>query len=84
VIFTEWVVRRPKWAGLRQSMLGGIVMSQRVFCPQSPNPEEGSHQLQQLLREALELVDNLGLPPEIGARLQEVIDLVDGYFGDVS
>jgi len=74
-------VRRPKWAGLRQSMLGGIVMSQRVICPQSPDPEEGGHHLHQLLNEALDLVDNLGLPPEVGARLQEVIDLVEGYFG---
>lgn len=74
-------MRRPKWAGLRQSMLGGIVMSQRVHCPQSPDAEEGRHHLQQLLNEALGLVDNLGLSPEIGARLQEVIDLVEGYFG---
>ena len=62
-------------------MLGGIVMSQRVNCSQSPDPEEGRHQLQRQLNEALELVDELGLPPEIGARLQEVIDLVEGYFG---
>ena len=55
-------------------------MSQRVNCPQSPDPEEGRHYLQQLLNEALGLVDDLGLSPEIGARLQEVIDLVEEYF----
>lgn len=39
---------------------------------------EGREQLLRLLREALELVDSLAFaPPEIGARLQEVIDLTD-------
>jgi len=75
------MVRRPKWAGLRHSMLGGIVMSQRVHCPQSPDAEEAGRHLAQLLNEALDLVDGLGLPPEIGARLQEVLDLVGSYLG---
>lgn len=36
--------------------------------------QEKEH-LRQLLDEAIELVDSLGLAPEIGARLQEVIDM---------
>lgn len=34
-------------------------------------------QLQRLLNEALNLMDAMSLPPEIGARLQEVIDLTE-------
>ncbi len=30
-----------------------------------------------LLQEALEIVDSIGAPPEIGARLQEVIDSLE-------
>ena len=31
-----------------------------------------------MLSEALTLADALALPPEVGARLQEVIDMVEG------
>ena len=34
-------------------------------------------QLQRLLNEALNLMDAMSLSPEIGARLQEVIDLIE-------
>lgn len=43
----------------------------------SPNVLTGSQRFRELLSEALKLADALELPPEIGARLQEVIDLVD-------
>lgn len=52
-------------------------MSHRVACPQTPKVGEGQQQFRRLLNEALNLADALALPPEIGARLQEVIDLCD-------
>jgi hypothetical protein len=55
-------------------------MTQRVLLPQSAEVGEGSKQLQRLLDDALDLVDRLKLPPEIGARLQELIDLAATAF----
>jgi hypothetical protein len=46
--------------------------------PQSPDSREDK-QLRQLLNQALGLADHLELPPEIGARLQEVVDMVEIY-----
>lgn len=57
-------------------------MSQPTTSPQSENVDEGKEQLLRLLNETLNLADSLGLPPEIGARIQEVIDLAGGY-GDM-
>lgn len=53
-------------------------MSQPTTFVQAGNVEEGREQLLQLLSEALGIADALELPPEIGARIQEVIDLADG------
>lgn len=53
------------------------MMSQRVERPQSPDVEEGKIQLQEHLAQALSLADALALPPEVGARIQEVIDLFE-------
>jgi hypothetical protein len=53
-------------------------MSQPTIYAQSEKVEGGREQLVQLLNEALNLADALELPPEIGARIQEVIDLADG------
>ena len=43
---------------------------------QASDGRDGKAQLVRLLSEALELADSLALPHEIGARLQETIDLV--------
>jgi hypothetical protein len=56
-------------------------MSQRVVSPEPPDVIESKQQFRQLLNEALNLADALSLPAEIGARLQEVIDLTDNGFG---
>jgi hypothetical protein len=56
-------------------------MSQRVVSPETPDVIESKQQFRQLLNEALNLADALSLPAEIGARLQEVIDLTDNGFG---
>lgn len=66
--------------GFARPLLGGPVMTQRVLLPQSAEVGEGSKQLQRLLDDALDLVDRLKLPPEIGARLQELIDLAATAF----
>jgi len=64
------------------STLGGNRMSHRVPHPQSADfPEENEQRLRLFLNDALHLADSLELPPEIGARLQEVIDLVEGHLG---
>lgn len=52
-------------------------MSQRVVNPETPDMIESKEQFKQLLDEALNLADALALPPEIGAKLQEVIDLTE-------
>jgi hypothetical protein len=52
-----------------------------VDCRQSPAAGDGKQQLLQLLNEALELADRLDLPPEIGARIQEIIDLTEHCLG---
>lgn len=56
-------------------------MSQRVPCPQSSDVGETKRQLQELLTQALNLADLSGVPPEIGARIQEVIDLTEACLG---
>lgn len=43
----------------------------------APERCENKRRFRNLLDEALALADLLSLPPEIGARLQEVIDLTD-------
>ena len=50
-------------------------MSGCAECRQLPEWFQEKEQLLRLLNEALGLVDSLALPLEIGARLQEVIDL---------
>lgn len=70
------------WGGASPvSTLGGNRMSQRVPHPQSADPQENEQRLRQLLNGALDLADSLALPPEIGARLQEVIDQVESHLG---
>lgn len=39
--------------------------------------------LRQLLGDALSLVDEVNFPPEIGAKLQEVIDLTDSAEAEI-
>lgn len=56
-------------------------MSQPTISSQMPDIDEGREQLLRLLNEALNLADALTFPPEIGARIQEVIDLT-GYCRD--
>jgi hypothetical protein len=41
---------------------------------------EGEPRLQQLLNDALAMVDSMSLPAEIGARLQEVVELTESHF----
>ena len=45
------------------------------------NRRERKLRLVRLLHEALDLADSLGLSPEVGARLQEVIDLTEASSG---
>jgi hypothetical protein len=54
------------------------MMSHRETCSEEPIVDAAKDEFRQLLNEALALADRTGLPPEIGARLQEVIDLVEG------
>jgi hypothetical protein len=61
--------------GHRSSLLGGRMMSQRSVCPQGADIVDGKQRFMGLLNQALDLADALELPPEIGARLQEIIDL---------
>jgi hypothetical protein len=56
-------------------------MSQGANCPRSAGAEDGGRQLQKVLNEALDLADSFDLAPEIGARLQEIIDLVQNRYG---
>jgi hypothetical protein len=58
-------------------------MSQRVPCPQLPDAGEGKQELQRILNDALNLADSLDFPPEIGARIQEVIDLTETCLGSL-
>ena len=55
-------------------MLGGLYMSasNAPDCAESARPSLA--RAQQLLEEALQIIDQLGSHPELGARLQEVID----------
>lgn len=81
MIFQARVKLGAQWGErLRLSLLGGSAkMSQPTIYAQAEKAEEGKEQLLQLLNEALGLADALALPPEIGARIQEVIDLADGH-----
>jgi hypothetical protein len=53
------------------------MMSNRESCPEEPDSYADIEELMKLLSEALGLADRMELPPEIGARLQEVIDLAE-------
>jgi hypothetical protein len=55
----------------------GVLMSLSAKCRELPEGCDGKEHLRRLLNEALELADRLTLAPEIGARLQEVIDMID-------
>ena len=46
---------------------------------QAEGAENGVQRLNALLSDSLALADALALPPEIGARLQEVVDAVATY-----
>lgn len=71
--------RGAQWGErLHLSLLGGRKMSQPTSYAKARKVEEGRERLLQLLKDALSLADSLELPPEIGARIQEVIDLADG------
>lgn len=52
-------------------------MSNTESCPEEPDSHVHIEDLTRLLSEALRLADQMELPPEIGARLQEVIDLAE-------
>ncbi len=43
------------------------------------SPEESVGRVLALLQEVLDIVDGLSAPPEIGARVQELIDLVEQH-----
>ena len=81
------VIFRSGWCGVRSgrgfaSPCSGVTLCRSAYIVRSRRTQKKAEtHLHQLLNEALGLVDDLGLPPEIGARLQEVIDLVEGYFG---
>ena len=60
------------------------MMSQGVPYPEAPDVELSIELFHRRLCEALNLADELTLPPEIGARLQEVIDLTEGCLGSKS
>ena len=53
-------------------------MSERLPRSRSSVGAESKQRLHSMLSEALTLADALALPPEVGARLQEVIDMVEG------
>ncbi len=67
--------------GFASSSPRGFTMSQNANCRHAPAGGEGEQQLRRLLTEALHLADRLVLPPEIGARIQEVLELVDHCLG---
>ena len=52
-------------------------MSQRQSSAQAAAACDGKRHFKRLLKEALDLADALALPLEIGAKLQEVIDLTE-------
>jgi hypothetical protein len=51
------------------------MMTQDSTCPQKGPAADGRDRFIGLLSEALALADSLPLPPEIGARLQELLYL---------
>ena len=53
------------------------MMSHRETCSEKTDVEADAEEFTRLLKEALLLADHIELPPEIGARLQEVIDLAE-------
>lgn len=55
-------------------------MSGSAQCRRVSDNCEAQARLLRLLDEALGLVDSLAIPPEIGARLQEVVDLTARFF----
>ena len=57
-------------------------MSSTAHGPQAASACDSKQHLRRLLSEALEIVDSLALPPEVGARLQEVIDMTSICTGD--
>lgn len=65
--------------GLSRTGSGVSVMSQCTAGTRSPDFSESKHQLHQLLGDALALIDSMNLPAEVGARLQEVIDLLEEH-----
>lgn len=67
-----------EWGAVRLSLFGGCAMSQCSVCPEGPDSDGGKQELIRLLAGALNLADSLAMPAEIGARLQEVIDLAGG------
>jgi len=52
-------------------------MAEDAMSPDSETHYEGVQQLKAHIGEALQLADSLSLPPEVGARIQEVLDLID-------
>ena len=53
------------------------MVSQGAVCPHDAGTDNNETRLLCLLHDALNLVDSEGLPAEIGARLQDVIELVE-------
>jgi hypothetical protein len=58
------------------------MMAHRETCSEDLDAHAATEEFKRLLNEALELADRMELPPEIGARLQEVIDLAQTCLGD--
>jgi hypothetical protein len=55
-------------------------MSQVTSCSDASVDADLQSRLGALLRDALDLIDAMSLPPEIGARFQEVIDMTESHF----
>jgi hypothetical protein len=63
-------------------LLGDFEMSAALSADaggEQASPRENIGRALALLQEALDLVDAIGVPSEIGARLQEVIDALDEH-----
>ena len=76
----------PRGGGAASAfLLGDFEMSAALSADaggEQVTPHENIGRALALLQEALSLVDAIGAPPEIGARLQEVIDALDEYRAD--
>lgn len=71
-------------AGAEAYLLGEFGMSAALSADaegRDVTPEESIGRALALLQETLEIVDSIDAPPEIGARIQEVIDALEELQG---